>query len=104
MSKSITALGVCIDDNLTFDTHVDNICLKASRQISALQRLIGLLDLSSRKAIDTSFIFQILIIALWCGFSPAGQVLLKYRNSRSVHFVSFLKILLQITKHYYPRG
>ena len=29
-SKSITALGICIDENLTFDNHVNNICLKAS--------------------------------------------------------------------------
>ena len=31
LSKSITALGICIDENLTFDEHVNNICLKASR-------------------------------------------------------------------------
>ena len=55
-SKSITTLGICIDENLTFDEHVNNICLKASRQISALQRLTGLLDMPSRKAIDNSFI------------------------------------------------
>ena len=55
-SKSITALGICIDENLTFDNHVNNICLKASRQIGALQRLTGLLDLPSRRAIYTSFI------------------------------------------------
>ena len=55
-SKSITALGVCIDENLTFDSHIDTICLKASRQISALQRLTGFLDMTSRKAIYTSFI------------------------------------------------
>ena len=50
-SKSITALGICIDENLTFDNHVNNICLKASRQIGALQ-----LDLPSRRAIYISFI------------------------------------------------
>ena len=55
-SKSITALGICIDENLTFDNHVNNIGLKASRQIGALQRLNGLLDLPSRRAIYTSFI------------------------------------------------
>ena len=43
-------------DNLTFDIHVNNICLKASRQISALHRLTGFLDLPSRKAIYDSFI------------------------------------------------
>ena len=34
--QSMTALGICIDENLTFDIHIDSICLKASRQISAL--------------------------------------------------------------------
>ena len=57
-SKSMTALGVCVDENLTFDAHVDNICLKASRQISALHRLTGLLDLPNRTAINTSFMFS----------------------------------------------
>ena len=55
-SKSMTSLGICIDENLNFDLHIKDICLKASRQISALQRLTGLLDLASRKAIYTSFI------------------------------------------------
>ena len=30
-SKSITVLGICIDENLTFDEHVNNMYLKASR-------------------------------------------------------------------------
>ena len=55
-SESITALGIRINENLTFDMHVNNICLKASQQISALQRLTGLLDLPSRKASYNSFI------------------------------------------------
>ena len=54
--KSMSALGICIDENLIFDIHVESICLKASRQMSALQRLTGLLDLPSRKAIHNSFI------------------------------------------------
>ena len=52
----MTSLGICIDENLNFYLHIKDICLKASRQISALQRLTGLLDLASRKAIYTSFI------------------------------------------------
>ena len=55
-SKSITALGICIDENLTFDEHVNNICLKASRQISALQRLTNFIDMPGKKAIYNSFI------------------------------------------------
>ena len=55
-SKSINSLGICIDKTLIFDFHISNICQKASRQISVLQRLTGLLDFASRKAIYTSFI------------------------------------------------
>ena len=56
LSKSMTSLGICIDDTLTFDSHINDICLKASRQISALQRLTGLQDYPSRRAIYNSFI------------------------------------------------
>ena len=50
-SKSMTSLGVCIDENLNFDFHIKDICLKTSRQICALQRLMGLLHFASRKEI-----------------------------------------------------
>ena len=42
--SEINALGVCIDDQLSFNAHVDHICTKAGRQVSALQRLTGFLD------------------------------------------------------------
>ena len=54
--KKIDVLGVCIDGKLNFNEHVHRICSKASAQISALQRLTGLVDYQSRKAIYTSFI------------------------------------------------
>ena len=41
---------------LNFNEHVHRICSKASAQISALQRLTGLVDYPSIKAIYTSFI------------------------------------------------
>ena len=47
---------MCIDGKLNFNEHVHRICSKASAQISALQRLTGLVDYQSRKAIYTSFI------------------------------------------------
>ena len=55
--QMIDVLGVCIDGKLNFNEHVWHICSKAwSAQISALQRLTGLVDYPSRKAIYTSFI------------------------------------------------
>ena len=54
--QKIDVFGVCIDGKLNFNEHVCRICSKASAQISALQRLTGLVDYPSRKAIYTSFI------------------------------------------------
>ena len=56
--SEINALGVCIDDQLSFNAHVDPICTKAGRQVSALQRLTGVLDYESRLAIYKSFIMS----------------------------------------------
>ena len=54
--SSINALGICIDDKLNFNDHVDRICSKAACQVSALQRLTSVLGFPSRKAIYNSFI------------------------------------------------
>ena len=54
--QKIDVLGVCIDGKLNFNEHVCRICSKASAQISALQRLTGLVDYPSSKSIYTSFI------------------------------------------------
>ena len=56
--QKIDVLGVYIDGKLNFNEHVHRICSKASAQISALQRLTGLVDYPSRKAIYTSFILS----------------------------------------------
>ena len=86
--KSMSALVICIDENLTFDMHVDNICLKASRQISALQRLTGLLDLPSRKAIYNSFISSHFNYChlVWI-FTSKASIAKMQKNTRALRFV-----------------
>ena len=54
--QKIDVLGVCIDEKLNSNEHVHRFCSKASGQITALQRLTGLIDYPSRKAMYTSFI------------------------------------------------
>ena len=54
--SEINAWGVCIDDQLSFNAHVNRICAKAGRQVSALQLLTGVLDYESRLTIYKSFI------------------------------------------------
>ena len=38
-SNDVKFLGVTIDNNLRFDKHLSNICLKANRKLSALTRV-----------------------------------------------------------------
>ena len=55
-SDTMKVLGIDIDARLTFDGHVSNMCIKAGKQLNALQRLKGSLDQDSRMAIYKSFI------------------------------------------------
>ena len=38
-SDTMKVLGIDIDDRLTFDGHISNMCIKAGRQLNVLQRL-----------------------------------------------------------------
>ena len=82
-------LWTLIDENLTFDIHIDSICLKASRQISALQRLTGLLDFPSRKAIYNSFISSHFNYCplVWFFTSKASIAKMQKLQERALRFV-----------------
>ena len=60
--SEIDVLGVCIDDDMNFNSHVNNVYknwgTKAGKQVSALQRLTGVLDQKSRMAIYQSFVME----------------------------------------------
>ena len=55
---NINILGVNFDNKLNFDAHVNALCVKASRQVSVLQRLSYFLDFESRKTIYRTFILS----------------------------------------------
>ena len=52
----IKMLGVTLDSKLNFDKHVNDICMKAARQLNALKRLSRYLNESCRRSIYQSFI------------------------------------------------
>ena len=54
--KQVKALGVTIDDKLTFTEHVSGMCRKAAKQLNALARIAKYLNVPSRRAIHQSFI------------------------------------------------
>ena len=87
--SEINALGVCIDDQLSFNAHVDRICTKAGRQVSALQRLTGVLDCESRLAIYKSFIMSNFDYCpiVWFFTSRASITKMEKIQERALRFV-----------------
>ena len=49
--KHVKLLGVIIDNHMDFNFHVDQLCVKAARQLNALARIRHLLDTESNLSI-----------------------------------------------------
>ena len=55
---SITLLGMEIDNSLTFNTRIGNLCKKAASQLNFLKRLSGFMEYDERRIIMQSFILS----------------------------------------------
>ena len=55
---SITPLGMEIDDSLTFNTHIGDLCKKAASQLNVLKRLSRFMGYNERQIIMQSFILS----------------------------------------------
>ena len=52
-------LGVFFDSKLTFQSHIDNICKKASQKLNAISRITPYMDLNKKRlAVNTFFMAQ----------------------------------------------
>ena len=51
----VELLGVTIDNALLFDSHVTNLCKKASNKLHALARISSYMDLNKRKSLMNAF-------------------------------------------------
>ena len=56
ISKCEKLLGVNIDSNLTFETHVESLCKKVSQKLNALLRVTWSLNFNQRKLLLNAFI------------------------------------------------
>ena len=54
----VKLLGITIDNKLTFDRHVDNICRRASQQLNVLRRFKSMFRLREAKLIHQAFIMS----------------------------------------------
>ena len=55
-SNDVKLLAVKIDNNLRFDKHVSNICLKANRKLNALTRVSKFVSCKKRHILFKAFI------------------------------------------------
>ena len=58
VASSVKLLGIHIDDKLSFNLHISNICKSASKQLNALVRLKCFLCFEERKVLINSFILS----------------------------------------------
>ena len=88
-SDTMKVLGIDIDDKLTFDGHISNMCIKAGRQLNVLQRLRGSLDQDSRMAIYKSFIMSNFNYCplIWMFTSKTSLSKLENIQKRALRFV-----------------
>ena len=55
-SNDVELLGVSIDNNIRFDKHISNICLKANRKLSGLTRVAKFVPFIKRRILFKAFI------------------------------------------------
>ena len=63
-AKSVNVLGIAIDHNLTFDTHISNICRTASANVKSLGRIRNTLDEKQANYCINRLFYHSLITAL----------------------------------------
>ena len=54
-SNEVKLLGVAIDNNLKFDSHINKICVKANQKLSVLSRMSNVLTFEQRRVVFKSF-------------------------------------------------
>ena len=54
-SNSQKLLGVTIDSRLTFESHINQLCTRASQKIGAISRISPFMNLSQRKLLMNAF-------------------------------------------------
>ena len=57
-SSTVELLGITLDKNLNFKSHIENICCKANKKIKAIFRIRDFLTLEQTKVLAEAYIFS----------------------------------------------
>ena len=87
--EHVKLLGVELDDRLSFDHHISDICRKAATQLNVLRRLSSLLDVPAKLAIFRSFILSNfkLCPVVWHYCGKVNSAKLEKIQERGLRFV-----------------
>ena len=103
-SDSVKLLGVTLDNKLSFDKHIADLCKRASYSIRCLYRIRDYIDTNQSKLLFSSFIQSNFIYApiiwMFCGKSSSQAINSIYKRALraiSGHFHDSLEDLLKET-------
>ena len=88
--KTVTLLGIHLDNKLTFHDHISHICQKASKQVNVLARLSNVLSESSKMLLYNSFIecYFNYCCTLWHFCSNVDTFKVEKIQKRALRYVS----------------
>ena len=109
-SKEVTILGITIDNKLNFQSHIKNLCKKASQKLWALSRLSNYLNYTEKSLIFNSMIKSHFsycpLLWMFCSRTSNNMInKIHERSLRVVHhdevsdFTSLLAINGEVTIH-----
>ena len=122
-TNSVELLGITIDNNLSFDVHINQLCSKARSRVWSLNRIRMYLNFDQRKLIFKAYIMSIFNYApiIWmfcnkttyqeitkvhkralrillCDFRNEYEVLLQNAECKTVHEIHLCFLLCEVYK------
>ena len=104
VASSVKLLGVDIDDQLSFNLYISNICKSASKQLNALVRLKSLLGFAERKVSLNSFILSSFNYSplVWSISSAKSLKKVEHLQKRALRFYIITTVVP--TKNYFKNS
>ena len=92
-SDCIKVLGVTLDSSLKYDTHISNLCSRASTQINAMKRIGKYLNTDCRISMYKSFISSNCHIVRCPGCFVGNVIQINWKNCRKGLYVLYFLII-----------
>ena len=94
-------LGIKIDNKLSFEDHVTDLCTKASQKLHALSRIANFMNLQQWKKIMNAFINSKFGYCPLYGCCTAEGLILALTEYTKEHYVSFTMTWLHLLMNYF---